>query len=105
MTQPVTHHYVEEAEGAYRIPGSRVSLDSIVWAFLHGQSAASIAQSFPVLTLEQVDGALTFYLAHRAEIDAYLAQGQADLAAQRQAAREQDPSWYRKLRDARRSAA
>jgi hypothetical protein len=37
-----------------------VSLDSIVYAFLSGQSAGSIAQSFPVLRLEQVYGAIAF---------------------------------------------
>ena len=45
--------YVEQREGVYRVAGTRVSLDSIVYAFIPGQSAESIAQSFPVLTLEQ----------------------------------------------------
>jgi uncharacterized protein (DUF433 family) len=97
--------YVEETAGAYRIAGSRVSLDSIVWAYLSGQTAESIAQSFPTLTLEQVYGALTFYLAHRQQIDDYLARGELEVEALRQAARAQDPLWYAKLRDARRSAA
>ena len=39
--------------------GTRVSLDSVVYAFLGGHTAESIAQSFPVLTLEQVYGAIT----------------------------------------------
>ena len=38
-----------------------------------GQSPESIVQSFPLLTLEQVYGAIAFYLANRADIDAYLA--------------------------------
>ena len=49
-----------------------VSLDSIDYAFVSGESAESIAQAFPVVTLEQVYGAITFYLAHRDEIDRYL---------------------------------
>jgi uncharacterized protein (DUF433 family) len=103
--QPASDQSVEVTAGAYRVRSSRVSLDSIVWAFLNGQSAEAIAQSFPVLTLQQVDAALTYYLAHRAQVDAYLAQGEAALGALRQAAHEQDPLWYRALRDARRSAA
>jgi uncharacterized protein (DUF433 family) len=94
--------YVTRTDGAYRITGTRVSLDSVVYAFLNGQTPESIAQSFPVLTLEQVYGAITFYLAHRAEIDAYLEQGEAEFAALRQAAREADPMFYQKLVDARR---
>jgi len=46
--------YVEQREGGHWISGTRVSLDSIVYAFLQGQTPESIAQSFPVLTLEQV---------------------------------------------------
>lgn len=49
-----------------------MSLDSIVYAFIAGQPAESIAQSFPVLTLEQVYGAIAFYLGHREEVDRYL---------------------------------
>ena len=87
----MSKEYVTQVDGAYRITGTRVSLDSVVYAFLDGQTAESIAQSFPVLTLEQVYGAITFYLAHRPEIDEYLRQGEADFEALRQAARKADP--------------
>jgi uncharacterized protein (DUF433 family) len=64
--------YVERRDDAYTISGTRVSLDSIVYGFLSGQSAESIAQSFPVLTLDQIYGAIAYYLAHRDEIDRYV---------------------------------
>jgi uncharacterized protein (DUF433 family) len=48
---------------------SRVSLDSIVYCFWGGDSPETIAQSFPVLTLEQVFGAIAYYLDHPDEID------------------------------------
>ena len=66
------HSYIEEREGGYWIAGTRISLDSIVYAFLEGQAPESIQRSFPLVTLEQVYGAITYYLAHRDEIDAYL---------------------------------
>jgi uncharacterized protein (DUF433 family) len=94
--------YVEKVDDVYRLAGTRVSLDSIVYAFWRGQTAESIAQSFPVLTLEQVYGALTFYLANKSAIDAYLKEAEAELEALREAAREQDPMFYQKLADARR---
>ena len=97
--------YVENTDGVYRLVGTRVSLDSIVYAFWQGQTAESIAQSFPVLTLEQVYGALTFYLANKSEVDAYLAEARADFEALREAARAQDPMFYQKLADVRRQAA
>ena len=97
--------YVENTDGVYRLAGTRVSLDSIVYAFWRGQTAESIAQSFPALTLEHVYGALTFYLANRSEIDAYLKEAEAEFEAMRQASRERDPMFYQKLVDARRQAA
>ena len=49
-----------------------MSLDSVVYAFLEGLSPESIVDSFDTLTLEEVYGALAFYLGHRDAIDAYL---------------------------------
>jgi uncharacterized protein (DUF433 family) len=97
--------YVEGSDGVFRVAGTRVSLDSIVYAFWRGQTAESIAQSFPSLTLEQVYGALTYYLSEKAEIDAYLKSAKAEFEAMRQAARDQDPMFYQKLADVRRRAA
>ena len=94
--------YVEKQDGGYWVAGTRVSLDSIVYAFLDGQTAESIAQSFPVLRLEQVYGSIAFYLANRPEIEAYLEQTRVDFEAMRKASRKQDPMFYRKLADARR---
>ena len=98
----MSNQYVNQRDEGYWVAGSRVSLNSIVYAFLDGQSAESIAQSFPVLTLEQVYGAIAFYLANRAEIDTYLARVRVGFDALRQAARGADPMFYQKLADARR---
>ena len=100
----MSQEYVEARESGRYVRGSRVSLDSIVYGFMDGQSAEAIAQAYPVLTLEQVYGALTFYLANRAEVDAYLASQRADFEAKRAAAREADPMFYQKLAAARRTA-
>ena len=73
--------YVQKQHDVYRITDTRVSLDSIVYARWAGQSAETIAQSFQVLTLEQVYGAIAFYLAHREEIDGYLEQQRVEYEA------------------------
>jgi len=78
-----------------------VALDSVIYALLDGQSAESIAQSFPALTLEQVYGAITYYLAQRDTVDAYLKLRQTELEKKRQQARQRDPMLYQKLADAR----
>ncbi|MDX6530266.1 MAG: hypothetical protein QOH41_2556 [Blastocatellia bacterium] len=72
--------YIEQRDGAYRIGGTRVSLDSVVYADHRGASPESIQRSFPSLTLEQVHGALAFYLSHQTEVDSYLGQGEKEFA-------------------------
>ncbi len=99
----LSEEYVERAESGYYVAGTRVSLDSIVYAFLGGQTAEAIAQAFPVLTLEQVYGALTFYLAHREDVDAYLSAQREDFEAKRAAALAADPMFYQKLAASRRT--
>ena len=54
--------YVTKIESAYRIANTRVSLDSVVIDFLNGLSPESIVDNFSSLNLEQVFGAITFYL-------------------------------------------
>ena len=98
----MSKQYVEQINGAYRVAGSRVSLDSIVYSFWKGESPETIAQSFPTLKLEQVYGAIAFYLANQEEIDEYIKQGEADYEAKRKAAREADPMFYQKMAEARR---
>jgi uncharacterized protein (DUF433 family) len=74
--RPVAKEYVEQKEGAYRVAGTRVSLDSIAFCFREGLSPESIVESFPALTLEQVYGAIAFYLANRRAVDEYLLESE-----------------------------
>ncbi len=60
--------------GGWRVTGSRVSLDSVVWGYHSGRTAEEIVAEFPSLSPEQVYGAIAFYLRNRAEIDRYLKQ-------------------------------
>ena len=94
--------YVEWRDEGYWIANSRVSLDTIVYAFLDGQSPESIAQSLPVLTLEQIYGSIAFFLAHQPEVEAYLERAKTDFDTKRKASRDSDPVFYQKLADARR---
>jgi uncharacterized protein (DUF433 family) len=96
-----TELYVSQREGAYWVGDTRVSLDSIVYEFLNGQTAEGIAEAFPVLSLEQVYGAITYYLGHRAEIDAYLREGRLQYECEREAERRADPAFFRRLANAR----
>jgi len=70
ITKGMAQGYIERREGGFYVRGTRIPLDSIVQEFRNGVSAESIRQAFPTLTLEQVYGAIAFYLGHPAEVDA-----------------------------------
>jgi hypothetical protein len=61
--------FVERRDDSFYLVGSRVPLASIVGQFQDGQSPEAIRSAFPTLSLEQVYGAITFYLGHRTEVD------------------------------------
>ena len=61
-----------DEHGAMRIGNSRVMLDSIVAGFEQGHSPETLQQQYPALSLEEVYGAITYYLAHPDEVHAYL---------------------------------
>src|SRR5262245_1320022 len=74
--------YIEYREGGYWIKDTRISLDSVVYAFKRGASPESIKRAFPLLSLEEVYGAITFYLSHEQEIDSFLAESERRLEAE-----------------------
>ena len=81
--------YVENRDGGYFVSGTRISLDSIVYAFRRGASPETIKSSFPTLTLEQIYGAIAFYLSKQSEVDEYLRKSEEAYEAARQANHEQ----------------
>jgi len=68
----MTKEYIEERDGNYYVVATRISLDSIVHAFRRGESPETICQNFELLRLEEVYGAIAYYLANQAHVDAYL---------------------------------
>lgn len=89
--------YIEYRDCGYWISSTRVSLDSVVYAFKKGLSPESIRQCFPLLTLEQVYGAITFYLGNQEEIDAYLMREEIEFDSFPQPLENDDLSLYEKL--------
>lgn len=92
--------YIEQRDAGYWIEGTRISLDSVVYSFLNGESPENIAHNFPLLSLEQVYGAIAFYLANREHIDAYLAEGEAEFQQLQQSCQEKSPLLHQKLKAA-----
>lgn len=81
---------VLDEHGTIRITGSRVTLDTIVAQFQQGATAEQIQEDFPSLTLREVYGAISYYLEHKDEVEAYLNARQQEADAIR-AKIEADP--------------
>ncbi len=104
MTAVASKPYVEFKNQGYWVIGTRISLDSIVYAFHKGLLPESIAQSYPLLDLEKVYGAITFYLANRDDIDDYLSSEEQVFDSMPQPLQANNPSLYQKLIAAKESA-
>ncbi len=91
--------YVEKRDEGFWIAGKRISLDSVVYGFRRGSSPENINRSFPLLTLEEIYGAIAFYLANRKEVDDYLAREEVEFEKMRQATN--DAEWHAKMEKAR----
>jgi uncharacterized protein (DUF433 family) len=62
-------NFIERRETGFYITGKRVPIDAVVWEYWNGEEPACIQSHYPTLTLEEVEGAITFYLSHREEVD------------------------------------
>ncbi|MGH9898354.1 MAG: DUF433 domain-containing protein [Pyrinomonadaceae bacterium] len=60
--------------GVLRIGTTRVSLDSVIIAFNQGAAPEEIVYDYDSLTLSEVYAAISYYLQHREEVEAYLAE-------------------------------
>lgn len=81
-----------------RLKGTRVGIETVIYAFQEGFSPEEIMQDYPSLSLEQVYATITYYLHNQADVEAYLARLEA-WAEQRRQEREEDlPPVVRRLR-------
>ena len=93
-TQPVP--LAASPGGVIRVAGTRVTLDTVAYAFEHGATAEEIVQQYPSLPLAEVYSVLGYLLSHRAEVEAYLAERAQQRAAVRaEAERRLDPKGIR----------
>ncbi len=63
-----------DSSGALRVGNSRVLLELVIRAFEDGATPETIAQQYPTTTLADIYGVIAYYLRHRNEVDAYLAE-------------------------------
>ncbi len=59
-------------EHAIRIAGTRVGIETVLRDYREGASPEEIILRYPTLSLEQVYATITYYLANREKVEAYL---------------------------------
>lgn len=64
--------FVVGTDGAARIDGSRVTLDTVIRAFKRGESPEQILEAYSTLKPFDVYAVIAYYLRHEAEVEAYL---------------------------------
>jgi len=74
---PTTPPLRIEESGAIRIGGTRVLLELVIHAFQDGATPEQITQDYDTLTLAEVYAIIAYYLTHRDEVDAYVAERDA----------------------------
>src|SRR5687767_11786914 len=79
-------------DGVIRVGGTRVRLDTVIYAFNQGYTAEEIVSQYPVLTLADVYGVIAYYLNNRTIIDDYLRE-RAEAAAKIRAEIEARPEY------------
>lgn len=65
---------VLDQAGRLMVPGTRISLDVLVAAFKRGKTPEAIHDAYETVSLPDVYAIFTYYLRHRTEVEAYLAE-------------------------------
>ncbi len=83
-------------DGIMRVGGTRVTLDTIIAAFIEGATAEEIAQQYPSVRLADIYSVIGYYLRRHAEIESYLKQRRKQAEETRQQNEERfDPAGIR----------
>ena len=65
----VSKEFVERRDGSFYLIGSRMPLAHIVREFQRGESPEAVRSHYLALSLEQVYGAITFYLGSQEDVE------------------------------------
>ncbi len=69
--------------GGLKVGKTRVSLDSVVYAYNRREDAAEIQRNFDTLSLAEIHAAIAYYLHNKAKVDAYLRRNEIDYEKKR----------------------
>jgi uncharacterized protein (DUF433 family) len=81
----------DDEQGGLRVTDTRVLLERIVHTFEDGATPEGIVQSYDTLHLADVYAVLTWYLRHKAEVEAYLGKRAEEAEAIRRTIEAKQP--------------
>ena len=71
-TEPIP--LIVDPNGTIRVGNTRVTLESVVAAYLEGATAEEVAQQYPSLELADIYAVIGYYIRRRSEVEDYLQQ-------------------------------
>jgi len=75
MGVTVDQGFVERRDGSFYLIGSRVPLAHVICEYRDGETPETIqSECYPTLSLDQVNGAIAFYLANKEEVESDIAE-------------------------------
>jgi uncharacterized protein (DUF433 family) len=78
--QPEPVPLARDEAGRLMVSGTRISLDILVADFKRGRTPEAIHDAYDTVSLADIYAVLAYYLRHRAEVEAYLAEQDREAA-------------------------
>jgi uncharacterized protein (DUF433 family) len=75
--EPIVLPLITSEKGVVFVKGTRIPIDIIIYKYLEGATAEDIVQNYSSLKLSEVHAVLSYYLSHKQEVAAYLAEQEA----------------------------
>lgn len=82
----------QDEHGVMRVGDTRVTLDTVVYAFQQGATPEEIVQRYPSVTLAEVYQVVAYYLNRKDEVDEYLRLREAEAMKVREENERRFPS-------------
>lgn len=90
--------YVQARDGNLYVGLSRVTLETVILSWQAGQTPEQIHASFSQLLLVAIYGAITYYLEHKDELDAFFRETEAMDEARQAAEEAAHPEFFADMR-------
>ena len=92
IPEPLTPPIQKDADGVFRVGGTRVRLETVITAFRNGCTAEEILLKYPSLPLVDIYAVITYYLQNREAVEAYLSERNQLIAEAEREIEERFPS-------------